>query len=392
MQPDGSVAFALDNNEKNPRSHAFIQSGDISVNLNNGMRRTASVTLSNLDAAYDYNVNKVWFGQQIRLSEGLVLPDGTDFYLPQGVFYIKDPEEVFQPSVRTVTYPLVDKWSYLDGSLHGKLDGIYEIPYGSPIFASISSILQLPRGNGYAIDNVSPIFTNWYNGKTQLLPDGSTVSLTDTPYVLRMDSDGVSYADIILGLNTMLAGWIGYDATGTLRLDPSQDDILDTTKPILYRFTPLEQQFLGATYTTKTSEMYNDVIIQGASSDNYAQVGGRATNYDPSSDTNVNLVGLKTLRETSQGYYTNQQCIDLADFKLKRLTVLQKSVTIESTQMFHLVENNLVTVQRTDKAGSPVERHLLTGFTRPLATTGSMSLQCTSVNDFPIATINSATF
>ena len=58
------------------------------------------MTLSNLDGAYDYNVNKVWFGQQIRLMEGLVPPDGTDFYLPQGVFYVKDPEETFLPNQR----------------------------------------------------------------------------------------------------------------------------------------------------------------------------------------------------------------------------------------------------------------------------------------------------
>ena len=114
LQPDGSLAFSIDNNPQNPRSGAFIQEGELSVNLQNGMRRQASVTLSNLDGAYDYNVNKVWFGQQIRLMEGLVLPDGTDFYLPQGVFYVKDPEETFLPNQRLARYNLVDKWAYLE--------------------------------------------------------------------------------------------------------------------------------------------------------------------------------------------------------------------------------------------------------------------------------------
>jgi hypothetical protein len=391
LQPDGSVAFALDNSHKNRRSKAFIQDGSISANLNNGQRRSATVTLSNLDAAYDNNVNKIWFGQQLRLNEGLMLPDGTDFYLPQGVFYIKDPTESMYPSNRTVTYPLVDKWAYLDGSLFGKLETIYEIPYGSSIFDVVASILLLPQGNGYVIDNVPPLFTNWYNGKTQLLPDGTTANLTDTPYTYRADSDGGAYSDILLAMNTMLAGWIGYDQTGALRMDPSQDDILDSTKPILYEFTPTEKQLCGANYTAKNSEMYNDVIIQGASGDDYAQVGGRAQNLDSASDTNVNLVGRKTYRETQSGYATNRQCEDLAEFKLKRMTTLQKSVNIESAQMFHLIENNLVTVRRTDKQGTPVERHLITGFTRPLATTGSMTIQAVSTNDFPIATITSVT-
>ena len=98
LQPDGALAFSIDNNPQNRRSGAFLQEGELSVSLQNGQRRQAAVTLSNLDGAYDFNVNKVWFGQQIRLMEGLVLPDGTDYYLPQGVFYVKDPEETFEPA------------------------------------------------------------------------------------------------------------------------------------------------------------------------------------------------------------------------------------------------------------------------------------------------------
>jgi hypothetical protein len=391
LQPDGSVAFVLDNNDQNPRSAAFIQEGSISVNLNNGQRRTANVTLSNLDNAYDYNINKVWFGQQIRLSEGLILPNGTEFYLPQGVFYIKDPEEVVKPGQKTASYPLVDKWAYLDGTLFGKVEGIYEVPVNSNIFEVVQSVLALPRGNGRAIDNTTPVFTNWYNGKTTALPDGTIVPLTNTPYTARIDSDNGSYADVLLDMNTMLAGWMGYDATGALRIDPSQDDIIDATKPIQYAFTPTEKQFLGATYTVKNSEMYNDVIVMGEALGTNPQARARAVNQDPASDTNIYTVGRKTNRLSQSGYYTNDICESLAVFKLKRMTVLQKSVTIESQQMFHLTENNLVTVTRPDRGGA-VERHLLTGFTRPLGQIGAMTLSCTAVNDFPVATIQTDVF
>ena len=68
LQPNGSVAFALDNQVANKRSKAFIQEGDITVNLQNGSRRQVNISLANLDGAYDYALNKIWFGQQIRLS------------------------------------------------------------------------------------------------------------------------------------------------------------------------------------------------------------------------------------------------------------------------------------------------------------------------------------
>ena len=141
LQPDGSLAFSIDNNPKNRRSGAFLQEGELSVNLQSGQRRQATVTLSNLDGEYDFNVNKIWFGQQIRLMEGLILPDGTDYYLPQGVFYVKDPEETFEPGRKTARYNLADKWSSLDGTLFGNLEGIYQINRGENLFTAIASLL-----------------------------------------------------------------------------------------------------------------------------------------------------------------------------------------------------------------------------------------------------------
>ena len=39
LQPDGSTAFTVDNNPRNPRSAAFISDGSIDGNWNNGRRR-----------------------------------------------------------------------------------------------------------------------------------------------------------------------------------------------------------------------------------------------------------------------------------------------------------------------------------------------------------------
>ena len=387
LNPDHTIAYALDNQASGSRKGAFLQDGTLTVNLQNGKRRTATVVLSNLDGAYEYSVNKLWFGQQIRLSEGLLLPNGKAYYIPQGVFYAVNPEEVLSPGNRQATLHLDDKWSYLDGTLFGRLEGTHEVPVNTNIFTAIQSVLQFERGNGYKIDDVIPIFTDYYNNQTTELPDGTTVSDLLMPYTYRCDSDDGTCADIILEMNKILAGWVGYDSTGRLRLDPSQDDILDTNKPILWQFTPTEKQFLGATYTTKNAEVYNDIIVTGEALDEYATVAGRASNFDPASDTNINLIGQKTRRITEAGFASRRQCEDLAVFHLKRQSILQKSVTISSTQMFHIQENRLVTIRRPDKKGAPLERHLINGFTRPIGQTGNMNIQAVSVMDFPNATI-----
>ena len=383
LYPDGTVRYVIDNYRNKRLNKAFIQEGKLTVAYNNGQRRTAQVTLANIDGQFSYEINKIWFGTMVRLSEGLVLPDGTEFYLPQGVFYIKEPQEAVNPGENTVTWDLYDKWSYLDGTLFGNLDGIYEVPAGTNIFSAIGSILKLDRGNGLMIDPMTPQFTDWYNGKTQTLEDGTTASLTDSPYTYRAESAGMTYGDVILEMNTMIAGCIGYDCTGRLVVDPSEDDIPDQEKPVAYEFGANDSRFLGATYTVLNGDVYNDIIIEGQSLSDYGVVGGRAVNRDPKSDTNIYIVGRKILREAQSGYYSADVCESLAKFRLKRSTTLQKNVSIQCSQVFHIQENQIVTLRRPDKEGNPVERHLISGFERDLAQNGKMTINATSVNDYP---------
>lgn len=388
LNPDGSTAFALDNSEKNRFAGAFLDSGDLSVNLQNGCRRTVTVTISNVDHQFDYNVNNVWFGREIALDEGVVLPDGTDYYIQQGIFVVDSPVETLTPDTRTVEYNLTDKWAVLDGSLGGNLEGTYEVPRGTNIFNPISSLLAEDRGNGVPIDSVAPIFTEYYNDKTQKLPDDpeTQVSVLNSPYTLRVDSDSGTAADVILGLCEMLNAWVGYDSTGALRIDPSQDDILDTDKPLAWRFGMGDVRFLGATYTVKNTEVYNDYIVVGEMMDDYSQPWGRAQNNDPQSPTNIQTIGRKTFRVQQSGLGTGKQCEDLAVWKLKRASVLQSAVSISCGQILHLRENELVEIVREDKPGSPVEQHLIMGFTRPLSGLGEMTIEAVSVNDFPDVT------
>lgn len=381
LNPDGSAAFVLDNDPLNARAGAFLSSGELHCNLQNGQRRTASVTLSNVDQRFDYNINSLWFGKEVALDEGMVLPNGQEIYFQQGIFLLETPKDELRPAERTITYNLVDKWANLDGTLYGNLEGTYEVEEGTNIFQPITSLLLEDRGNGQKVDNITPVYTDYYNGRTQTMPDGTTVAMTNTPYTLRIDSESGTIAEIILGLMEMLNTWVGYDNTGALRVDPSQDDLLDTAKPVAWQFQLEDFSFLGATYTIKNTEVYNDYIVVGEQLDDYTQPSGRATNTNPQSDTNVQTIGRKTFREQRAGFATSTQCQDLANWMLKRSSILQKSISISCSQILHINENELVEIVRTDKPGSPVERHLVMGFSRPLNGTEQMTIDAVSVND-----------
>ena len=55
--------------------------------------------------------------------------------------------------------------------------------------------------------------------------------------------------------------------------------------------------------------------------------------------------------------------------------------------MFHLRENNLVSVLRSDKPNKPVEKHLIQSISIPLSQKGAMQITATAVNDFPNVTV-----
>lgn len=387
LQPDGSTAFMLDNRTSGARAGALIAEGKIDHNWQNGRRTSASITISNVDGEYDYNFNTVWFGQEVALDEGLVLSNGEEFYIQQGVFLIETPTESIQPTQRVVTYNLVDKVAMLDGGLGGNLEGTYQVDLGTNIFTPISALLSEDRGNGYPVDRVKPVFTEYYNSKTQALPDGSSASMVLSPYTLTVDG-GQTKWDVIEGLVAMVNGWVGYDETGALRVDPSQDDILDADKAIQWEFSMDEAELLGMSYVVKNTEVYNDYIVVGERLSDYSQPKGRAQIFDPASPVDINAIGRKTKRISKAGFCTDTQCRDYAEWMVKRTSVLQRAVTISCSQLLHIRGNDLVTLTRTDKAGSPTERHLIQGFSRPLASNGAMEISCTSVNDFPTATVS----
>lgn len=398
LNADGTVAFSLDNNYKKgyggyADSRAFLQSGTMTVSLQNGQRRKCDITLENMDGAFDFNVNRLWHGQQVRLMMGVKLSDGTPFLLPQGVFYFETPVLTWKPTERMSEYPLVDKWSYLDGNLFGTLRDSYQIPLGTNIFEVVQAVLQLSKYTLQEtnrkldmIDCVTPIFTDFYNNRTTTV-NGTTYTYTIFPELTTIEY-GNTYADIIEKCNDIIAGWVGYDKMGVLNILPSENDIADQTRPVLWDFSSESKTFLGFTETVNNGSTYNEVTIVGEStgSDSDTSPVGRAINDDPTSDTAISRIGRKSYVESSDGYYTNAQCEALAVFRLKRITTLQKSVTFTCSQLFHLDENSLVTVKRTDKKGSPVERHLIQSFSLPIEQTKTMTITATAVSDFPEVT------
>ena len=395
---------------------------DLSVNYQNGSRRTCTLTLNNDRNQFPINFNSIWFGQKFKLWIGVYIDEKTPYYFPQGVFYISNPNEVYQPSTKTIKINGVDKWAYLDGTLGGKLHGTYQTNIGDDLLDATRKLLKLSRfDNAFSptddktkmIDPTPPFISPYFltktsyvlttdinavDGKTYYKYDKDTKSYTERtgsaslvegmytkeyvkncPYTAKVER-GKTYADVLLEYANILCAHIYYDANGHLTIEPlinEADDITDTNKEIVWRFTVEKKQLLGLNTTYNFDKVYNDIIVLGNIVNGY-QFKARVQNRNPISDTCVDKIGLnsKDPIEDNQ-YYSDDQCKELAMYHAKVDTILQKSGDINSTPLYHLDVNKLVTIS-TPNNNMSEELFLITGYT--LNSSNSMSIKVTSVN------------
>lgn len=368
LNPDGTVLLDV--------TEDMMQSGGtLNVTSRNGCRRTADITLDNWAGLYDYHVDKLFFGQQIRLSAGVYLDDGTPFYLPQGVFYVSNPSEVFEPAGRTTTLSLVDKWAFLDGTLFGKVPGVYILSAGDNLFQAVRNLLLTDRGNGLPLDGVPPMLSADYTGRTVDI-GGVDCPVLQCPYTARIST---TYGGVLEEIATMLVAAVGYDARGQLRVETANRDAVPAAqRQVLWDFTTREPELLGLNVSPAPVEMYNHVLITGGTL-NGRMAFGEATNTDPASPFNVRRIGKKTFAEAQPKYYADSQCAALAECYLGQYRAAGNAATIASVPMFHFQENALVTLCREGLDAAPVS-YAVTGWTLPIAQTGRMTIQTTRLD------------
>ena len=367
LQDDGSTAYEI-------TEDAIDQGSTLNVNYQNGARRSASLIMDNWQDLYTYKINKVWFGQKIKIKAGVYLKDGTPALFNQGVFYVANPQDVFNPAQRTVTLQLTDKWSYLDGSLFGKIAGVYLLNVDDDLFVATQQLLLTDRGNGVPLDNIPPMLSDYYIGRYTTVA-GQTHRVLDCPYTAKISG---CYADVLNEIGTMLVATMGYDANGQLRVESINADIIpDNLRQILWQFSTDEPELFGVTETPQPTTMYNHIVITGGVL-NGRIAKGIAINDDPSSPTNVSIVGYKTYPEERSKYYADSQCQELAEYYLNQYQNLSSTVNISCSPMYHFQENELVTIFREGKDDRVVPC-LVSGWTLPIGL-GQMQITAKRLN------------
>lgn len=390
LNPDESVNFEFTN-------ALYKIDIDLSVNYTNGARRSCTLTLNNDRNAFPIDFDNIWIGQKFKLWMGVYLDSKTPYYFPQGVFYITNPQDVYNPITRTVTINGTDKWACLDGTLFGRLSGTYQTSIDVDLYSATRELLKLSRfENDFSstdnkeemVDPTPPLLSpDFKNKKTELITINKDTGETETttkyvwecPYTAIVER-GKTLADVLLEYATILCANIYYDVNGRLILEPminTAEDITDINKEILWHYTVDEKTFLGLVQKQDFEKVHNDFIVLGNVVNGY-QFKGRVQNRNLLSNTCVQKIGLRTKEPYEDNQYSSdEQCVELAKYYAKTDTILQKGGDISSVTLYHLDVNKLVTVS-TPNNNMSKELFLITGFS--LSASGSMTLNVASVN------------
>lgn len=427
----------------------YNMSGSINVNLQNGARRTCTITIDNNNGKFPIDYNHIWFGQKFQIWIGIYLDEEDIFYLSQGVFCVKNPKETYNPTTNTITLQGVDKWGMLDGSLYGNLPATFKSLPNQDIRDLVKMLLKKSKYSDSfdladsVLDMIDPkevVFDEYFDtkevsvvqywletgatiynsskGLVFLNTDGqyyqvtnadysnqtknsSSVSINSVknaytketsiymcPYTLVVKA-GETIAKLLTEYATMLRANVFYDVNGYLRFTPlstSLDNVSDLDKEVIWNFTVTEQEFMGLDLENKFDTTYNDIVILGRILDG-KQMKARLQNRDPASNFSIDKIGIKTKPAYQDDqYYSNEQCEELGKYYARTDMAMERAGTFTSLPIYHADVDKLVTLS-VPSNGMIQETFLIKSFSLNLNPISTMSLTVTNTRNFTNWTI-----
>lgn len=330
-------------------------SGSISISNQDGARRSASFTLNNYQNQWQEYFKYLSIGQRFKVSLGYDM-DGEIIWFPQGVFVYSDPTLQSEGSNKVISISGNDKWSLLDGTAGGILDATFQVEAGTSMGKFINDTLKLDIVKDYVTPNID-----------------SSVFDAQTTYDI-VHSAGETIADVILEVAANLSCYAYYDENGVFTMRPFDYD--EVLSPV-YEYTYNDINYISATKTLPINKIYNSVLIV---SDNM-QSGGVpvVAMLDNNDVTDINSVingatrKVYNVTDNIAGIYNQKQADERARYELKKVACMQTNISLTSTPLFHLKENEVVTV--TDPyLGCNGERFLISGINFSIGTDSSATL------------------
>lgn len=220
--------------------------GSLAINGDSPIRRSFRLTLDNSLGEFIFGENNlIWLDKRIKMFVGLQKWSGEIEYVPMGLFLLTEPEDAHSLDGKPTTINAVDK-AYLMTDKRGKFINETIIQKGVRITDAIRTIATGIGETMFNFDNV-----------TDTLPYELTYSGTDNRW------------NAIQELATLAKCTIFYDVYGYLTLKKVDLNKFEN-EPITWSYVygdPRERLYAGNVRKLNDSNLYNDIVVLGGSSD-----------------------------------------------------------------------------------------------------------------------------
>lgn len=346
--------------------------GSISVNYQQGVRRSCSITIFDLDGVYIPNADRglFWIGSKFKLYVGLKDIFTDDIYwFSQGVYFVNNPIVNHNLSSKTVTINGVDKFGVFGSELgYNQLEGTYLIEAETNAYDAIKGILSLDMGNGNIIDPIEPILDIAFASEV-------------LPYDIKK-APGQYLSEILIEIGNVLGADIYYNTDGRLVVESGTIDISYSTQSSIYEFIDIMPEY------GDSSSLSHDFI----SAINVVKVVGTningtineytAENNNPLSPTRIELIGRKMKYVESANVYDLDRAQDYAEYLLNKESIVQTTMDFSCSLLPHLQEDEVVGI--TDSYFNyERQRFIIQSLTIPLSFSELTSVSASNVASLP---------
>ena len=298
--------------------------GNISVNYNQGVRRSCSFTIYDNTGKYrlsedspfqTYKKFKIYIG---------VYNNNDIYWWEQGVFISKNVS--YDENILEVE--AVDKFAVFTDELDFCcLQQTYIIPANTKVSTIVKDILLLDSMRGNVYDTIEPIID-------------INIANSYLPYEIKKEVGGY-LGDILIEIATSCNADIYYDKSGHLVISKNKDGYYIHMQPL---FHSVSDDLIDFNLSNDLASAKNIFTVYG-----YDTLGGlhqyTATNTNAMSPCRVDLVGNKPAEpEENEMCVTDEICKDYANYKMKQnfITSLSSSLSTHINPIFDV--DNIIAI------------------------------------------------
>lgn len=335
--------------------------GNINVALQEGVRRTCSLSLTNALREYTTFFSNVGMGNKFKLYLGYLINNKIKWF-SQGVFAFDNPNLISNRSNRYISIGGTDKWSFLNGQNGGILNATFIAPMGSTVLNLIRTILALDIVN----DPIEPMIDSKIYDKT------ITYDITKQA--------GETAADLILEIAYNLSCYVYYDQNGRLVFRPYEEDYI---KYPVFSLTDNDFNLLGITKEISLSQIYNAVqVIADNTQNSDIPVVAEVINKDlsdPNSFPNYGIKKTYVVTDFTKGIDSIDLAVARARWELKKVKSKQSNVNVNVMSLYHIDVNDVVEISDLSTSDSKT-RYLVTSISLPIGTNSESTIRLLKAN------------